>query len=166
MSYPTLASVNVGNATHPRGQAPAGLGHRQAPGARDRSTSVGSSLEGDEVGNAKEDHGGTYQAVYAFARRTSHWWTEQLGPDIRPGLFGENLTTRDLDLNGCVVGEQWLVGTARFQVTSVRTPCSTFQRWMGLHGFDNDQLGPSGSPERGRAGRLPLHPRPGLGAGG
>ena len=51
------------------------------------------------------------------------------------------------------MGEQWLVGTARFQVSSVRTPCQTFTRWMGLQGFDS-----TGWAERfTRAGRAGVY---------
>ena len=50
-----------------------------------------------------------------------------------------------------MLGEQWLVGTARFQVCSVRIPCITFARWMGLNGFDNDQW-VKRFAERGRPG--------------
>lgn len=92
-------------------------------------------LEGDEVAD-RVQHGGTYQAVYAYAAEDLDWWSDQVGKVVRPGLFGENLTTRDLDLNSCVVGEQWLVGTARFQLSSVRVPNETFARWMTLQGFD------------------------------
>lgn len=94
------------------------------------------SLEGDGVGN-QAHHGGVHQAVYAFASEDLTWWSAELGRPVRPGLFGENLTTEGIDLNSCVIGEQWLVGSARLLVTSARTPCPTFTRWMGLQGFDN-----------------------------
>ena len=163
MSFPRLASVNVGNARTLEHKPLLVSAIDKLP-ARGTVEVGGSSLVGDEVGNPKL-HGGTYQAVYAYAAEDLQWWTDQLGRYVRPGLFGENLTTLDVDLNACVVGEQWLVGTARFQVSSVRTPCQTFDRWMGLQGFDS-----AGWTERfaraGRAGRLPLGARPRLGAGG
>ena len=94
------------------------------------------SLEGDDVADHKH-HGGTFQAVYAYAAEDLGHWERELGKPIRPGLIGENLTTRDIDLNQTVVGEEWMIGTARFAVASVRTPCEKFARWMGLNGFDN-----------------------------
>jgi MOSC domain-containing protein YiiM len=95
------------------------------------------SLEGDEVADQK-NHGGTFRALYAYAAEDLAHWERELGKPVRPGLFGENLTTTGIDLNQCVVGEEWMIGTARFAVTSVRTPREKFQRWMGLQGFEAD----------------------------
>ena len=93
------------------------------------------SLEGDEVADQRI-HGGTFRAVYAYAAEDLAHWERELGKPVRPGLIGENLTTSGIDLNQCVVGEEWMIGTARFGVTSVRVPTTKFQRWMGLQGFD------------------------------
>ena len=92
-------------------------------------------LEGDEVADTR-NHGGTFRAVHAYAAEDLAHWERELGGPVRPGLFGENLTTMDLDLNQCVVGEEWMVGTARFVVSSVRTPTEKFGRWLGLQGYD------------------------------
>ncbi len=81
-------------------------------------------------------HGGTFQAVYAFAREDLDRWTERLAERVSPGGFGENLTTAGLDVTGAVMGETWRVGSALLQVVSVRIPCSTFQGWMGASGHD------------------------------
>lgn len=111
------------------------------------------ALQGDEVANPRH-HGGTQRALSAHGQEDLDWWGEQLGRSLRPGLFGENLTTRGLDLNACVLGEQWLVGTARLQVTSTRTGCPTFDRWMavqGLDGVDEASWGPR-FDARGRPG--------------
>lgn len=134
MSFPRLASVNVGTARTLEHKPLLVSAIDKLP-VRGTVEVGGLSLVGDEVGDTRR-HGGTYQAVHAYASEDLAWWTQQLGRHVRPGSFGENLTTLDLDLNACVVGEQWLVGTARFQVTSVRTPGPTFARWMGLQGFD------------------------------
>ena len=95
------------------------------------------SLEGDDVADHTH-HGGTFQAVYAYAAEDLAHWERELGKPVRPGLIGENLTTRDIDLNQCVVGEEWMIGTARFAVASVRTPCQKFETWMGLNGFASE----------------------------
>lgn len=95
------------------------------------------SLEGDDVADHKH-HGGSFQAIYAYAAEDLAHWERELGKPIRPGLIGENLTTMGIDLNQCVVGEEWMIGTARLAVASVRTPCQKFARWMGLNGFDNE----------------------------
>jgi MOSC domain-containing protein YiiM len=78
----------------------------------------------------KENHGGRDQAVYAYAREDLDWWTEQLGRELRNGLFGENITTAGIDLTGALIGEIWQLGTAVVQVTAPRIPCVTFQSWL------------------------------------
>lgn len=109
------------------------------------------SLEGDEVADPKR-HGGTFRAVYAYAAEDLAHWERELGRPVRPGLFGENLTTTGIDLNQTVVGEEWMIGTARFAVASVRTPSVKFARWMGLNGFDAEHW----------VERFAAHGRPGV----
>jgi MOSC domain-containing protein YiiM len=93
-------------------------------------------IEGDQVADL-ENHGGIYQAVYAFAQEDLDYWSEQLGEPIPPGMFGENLTTAGIDVNEAVLGEQWRIGTALLQVIEVRIPCNVFKGWLGVSGFDN-----------------------------
>ncbi len=149
MGYPTLVSVNVAQARLLEAKPQLVSAIDKLP-ARGPVTVGNVSLDGDEVAD-KQSHGGTYQAVYAFANEDLEWWGSELGKPVRPGLFGENFTTSELDLNSCVIGEQWLVGTARFQVSSVRIPCANFQRWMALSGFDDTQW-VKRFTERGRPG--------------
>jgi MOSC domain-containing protein YiiM len=92
-------------------------------------------LEGDETADQVR-HGGSFRAVYAYAGEDLAHWERELGRPVRPGLIGDNLTTTGLDLNQCVVGEEWMVGTARFAVASVRVPGTRFARWIGLQGVD------------------------------
>jgi len=89
-------------------------------------------LDGDEQAD-RDHHGGYEQAVYAYAREDLDWWVEQLGRELRDGLFGENITTAGLDICGAAIGETWRLGTAVVQVTSSRIPCVTFASWMGEH---------------------------------
>jgi MOSC domain-containing protein YiiM len=86
-------------------------------------------LDGDQIAD-KENHGGADQAVYAYAREDLDWWVEQLGRELRNGLFGENVTTCGLDITGALIGETWRLGTAVVQVTYPRVPCQTFQSWL------------------------------------
>ncbi|MFE5307930.1 MOSC domain-containing protein [Isoptericola sp. NPDC056605] len=79
----------------------------------------------------RANHGGLDQAVYAYAQEDADWWGAQLGYEVTPGLFGENLRTRGLEVSGAVVGEQWRVGTALLEATVPRTPCQTFARRLG-----------------------------------
>jgi len=93
-------------------------------------------LDGDQVSDTVH-HGGVDQAVYAFGREDLDWWEAELGHEIRDGQFGENLTTRGLDVNECEVGERWQVGTALLEVSMVRIPCNDFKNWQRLNGFDD-----------------------------
>ncbi|WP_125775528.1 MOSC domain-containing protein [Antribacter gilvus] len=79
----------------------------------------------------RRDHGGPDQAVYAYAQEDADVWAAELGRDIPPGLFGENLRTRGIDIGRAVIGERWQVGTAVLEVTQPRVPCQTFARRMG-----------------------------------
>ena len=92
-------------------------------------------VEGDTQYDTKH-HGGEEQAVYAYAVEDQRWWAEQLGRDLAPGAFGENLTVEGLDVTGAVIGEQWRIGGDRadavvLAVTAPRVPCTTFQGFMG-----------------------------------
>lgn len=93
-------------------------------------------LAGDEVSDTRH-HGGTDQAVYAFAREDLDGWAGELGRDIRDGHFGENLTTSGYDVNEAEVGERWRIGTTLLEVASVRIPCRDFTGWMGETGYDD-----------------------------
>jgi MOSC domain-containing protein YiiM len=93
--------------------------------------SVGSlGLTGDDYGD-RARHGGTDQAVYAYAREDLDWWTEQLGCELRNGVFGENVTTAGLDITTALIGEIWRMGAVIVQITAPRIPCATFQSWTG-----------------------------------
>lgn len=77
-------------------------------------------------------HGGLDQAVYAYAQEDAEYWAAELGREIPAGFFGENLRTEGIDVNAALVGERWQVGERLIlEVTSPRTPCATFARWLG-----------------------------------
>jgi MOSC domain-containing protein YiiM len=96
----------------------------------------GSGLAGDTVGHL-EHHGGDDQAVYAFAREDLDEWERALGRTLPHGVFGENLTTSGVDVNGALVGERWRVGADGpvFEVSSPRIPCRTFAGWLEQRGW-------------------------------
>jgi MOSC domain-containing protein YiiM len=101
----------------------------RAPGPR--TTGLHSGLVGDQIFDI-EAHGGDDQAVYAYAREDYDWWQARLSRRLTNGLFGENLTTEGVDVNGAVIGERWRIGPRLvLQPTFGRTPCVTFQRRMG-----------------------------------
>jgi MOSC domain-containing protein YiiM len=95
---------------------------------------LGSGVVGDDVGSRKH-HGGSQQAVYAVARAELDWWAAELGRELHDGMFGENLTTVGLDVDGAAVGERWRVGSALLEVSGPRIPCATFATWMGERGW-------------------------------
>jgi MOSC domain-containing protein YiiM len=90
-------------------------------------------LEGDPICDT-DHHGGPDQAVYAYAREDLDRWEPDLGP-LRAGTFGENLTTRGVEVTGAELGERWRVGPVLLQVTVPRIPCRTFAAWLGRGGW-------------------------------
>lgn len=95
---------------------------------------LGSGVVGDGIGSRKH-HGGYAQAVYAYGTEDYDWWAAQLGRSLAPGLFGENLTTRGLDLTHALVGEEWAIGSVVLRVEVPRIPCATFAARMGEKGW-------------------------------
>ncbi|WP_299035449.1 MOSC domain-containing protein [uncultured Pseudokineococcus sp.] len=88
-------------------------------------------LRGD-VQADREDHGGPDKAVYVYTQDEADHWAEVLQRDVVPGLFGENLRTAGVDVDGAEVGERWRVGDRlELEVTMARTPCQTFARHLG-----------------------------------
>jgi MOSC domain-containing protein YiiM len=85
---------------------------------------------------ATDVHGGEFMRVYAYSTEDYAWWAAELGADLRPGLFGEQLTTEGVDVNAALMGETWRVGTAVLRIAHVRIPCQTFKGWMGHTGHD------------------------------
>jgi MOSC domain-containing protein YiiM len=96
--------------------------------------SGGGGLAGDAIGDWTA-HGGDYQAVYGYAREDLDWWQIELGTELHPGQFGENLTTQGIDHTNALVGERWRVGTATLEVTGARIPCRTFAEFLGQRGW-------------------------------
>jgi MOSC domain-containing protein YiiM len=103
-----------------------------APGPKGTGT-VG--LAGDRVYDVKS-HGGSDQAVYAYAREDLDGWQAELDRPLANGVFGENLTTHGLDVNGALIGERWRIGPrVVLEVSCARIPCATFQGWLERAGW-------------------------------
>ena len=96
-----------------------------------KSGGLGSGLVGDEIGDHKH-HGGSRQAVYAYAREDQQWWEGELGRLIAPGTFGENLTTVGVDTTHALIGEVWRLDDVVLRVEVPRIPCATFAGHMGV----------------------------------
>jgi MOSC domain-containing protein YiiM len=92
-------------------------------------------LAGDRVYDVR-NHGGTDQAVYAYAREDLDGWATEMGLALRNGVFGENLTTAGVAVNDALIGERWRIGAdVILEVSCPRIPCGTFQGWMGRQGW-------------------------------
>ena len=90
----------------------------------------GSGVVGDPICDLRH-HGGSDQAVYAYAREDLDFWEQELGRSLRCGAFGENLSTSAIDVTECLIGERWQVGDACvLELTSPRIPCRTFAGWL------------------------------------
>ena len=93
---------------------------------------AGAGLAGDQVYDTRH-HGGPDQAVYAYAVEDRNWWAGELGRDLAPGSFGQNLDTVGVDVTDAVIGEHWQVGDDGLvlEVSCPRIPCTTFQGFLG-----------------------------------
>ena len=88
-------------------------------------------LEGDTIVN-KKFHGGKDQAVYLYSAADYEWWTAQLGKEIKPGMFGENLTITDFHDKALRVGDRLLINDqVLLEITAPRVPCVQFTTKMG-----------------------------------
>jgi MOSC domain-containing protein YiiM len=118
-----VLSVNVGR--------PAEVGTRRGRPVRSaiakapvdgRVVVAGVNLAGDEQADRRV-HGGPDKAVYAYAAEDVAWWERELGRELGPGAFGENLTVEGVDVTGAVIGERWRIGTVELEVCQPRLPC-------------------------------------------
>jgi MOSC domain-containing protein YiiM len=87
-------------------------------------------LEGDII-VSKKHHGGPDQAVYIYGWEDYEWWSKELGKDIAPGTFGENLTISELESAQFNIGDYLHINEVTLQVTAPRIPCGTFATRMG-----------------------------------
>jgi MOSC domain-containing protein YiiM len=87
-------------------------------------------LRGD-IQASRLHHGGEDQALYAYSQNDADYWIGELQRELPPGIFGENLRVAGIDATNAIIGERWKIGLdVEVEVTSPRTPCATFQRWM------------------------------------
>jgi MOSC domain-containing protein YiiM len=127
---PRLVSVNVGR------PAPLEVGRRRLRSAIVKEPTVGpvaldaTGLAGDEQADQRH-HGGPYKAAYAYAHEDIAWWEDQLGRELGPAAFGENLTLAGVEVSGARIGERWRIGTAQLRVSGPRVPCFKLGARMG-----------------------------------
>lgn len=86
-----LVSVNVGKTRKLDNAKPLGItGIFKLP-TQDAVFVSPEGLAGDTICDT-ENHGGLDQAVYVYGTEDYAWWSRQLGQELAPGTFGENLT--------------------------------------------------------------------------
>ncbi len=131
---PSVLSVNVGR---PR---PVDTGRRtvltaiwKAPVAG-RVGVGGVNLDGDGQAD-RSVHGGPDKAVYAYAIEEIREWEAELGRELGPGAFGENLTTEGIAVSGASLGERWRIGTTLLEIAQPRLPCFKLGLRMGDPSF-------------------------------
>lgn len=126
---PVVISLNIVHAEIPDVGGSVGITAIDKRPVVKSCTVTDAGIEGDKRSDMLH-HGSPNQAVYAYSIEDYKWWEEQLGRELKPGQFGENLTTSGIDLNNLVLGTKVKVGSAILQSTGPRIPCGTFARWM------------------------------------
>jgi len=125
-----LISVNIGRAeriANAKASRKTGIYKRPA-GAPTEITAAG--LAGDTVCNTKHP-GGADQAVYVYGALDYDWWQAELGRQLEPGTFGENLTISAFESAACSIGDRIQIGSVTLEVTAPRIPCATLATRMG-----------------------------------
>jgi MOSC domain-containing protein YiiM len=87
-------------------------------------------LERDAICDLKH-HGGEDQAVYLYGQPDYDFWSQELGRELEPGTFGENLTVEGLESAKICIGDRFVNGSLVMEVNSPRIPCNTFAQRMG-----------------------------------
>lgn len=125
-----LLSVNVGNEEPIKN---AGKSGKTGIFKRPVNTPVWitcNSLAGDTISDTN-NHGGVDQAVYVFGAPDYDWWSEELGYELSPGTFGENLKISGLASATLNIGDGLEIGPVVLEVAAPRIPCATLGARMG-----------------------------------
>lgn len=86
-------------------------------------------IEADSICDTKH-HGGPDQSLYIYGGADYEWWSKELGREITPGTFGDNITISELKSTSFNVGDYLYIGEVTLQVTAPRIPCGTFATRM------------------------------------
>lgn len=125
-----LISVNIGQARAMKNAKASGkTGIYKLPVSEPVQITA-NGLPGDAICDV-ENHGGVDQAVYIFGAPDYAWWSEQLGYELAPGTFGENLTISELESTQFSIGDRLHIGSVILEVTAPRIPCVTLAVRMG-----------------------------------
>ena len=80
--------------------------------------------------DSKKHHGGPDQAMYVYGTTDYDWWSTELGRDLYPGTFGENLDITELESAQFNIGDRLLIGSVILEVSAPRIPCGTLAARM------------------------------------
>ena len=83
----------------------------------------------DFIGSPKH-HGGPDQAVYIYGTADYAWWSKELGRELEPGTFGDNLTISEMESADFNIGDRLHLGGVILEVSAPRIPCSTLATRM------------------------------------
>jgi len=82
---------------------------------------------GDKVADPVH-HGGPDKAVCLYSADHFPYWESQLSVEFKPGVFGENVTLKGLVEKDVCIGDVFLLGEVKLQVTQPRQPCVKLNR--------------------------------------
>lgn len=68
-------------------------------------------------------HGGLDQAIYLYSLEDYQWWSKQLGRELEPGAFGENITLSAFPAEPWVIGDRLQINDVLLEISAPRTPC-------------------------------------------
>jgi MOSC domain-containing protein YiiM len=123
-----ILSVNIGKAEPFEHTTPKVTGIFKRP--QSGPVHIGAyGLEGDAICDLKH-HGGLDQAVYLYGQPDYDFWSAEIGRELDPGTFGENLTIGNLESASINLGDRFTLGTLVMEVNSPRIPCRTFAARM------------------------------------
>ena len=117
-----VLSVNVGQPREiatPRGIVLTSIFKDPVPGP---VAVRGNNMAGDRQSDLTV-HGGPKKAIYAYASEHYPYWARTLQRELKPGNFGENLTTEGLLETDVQIGDRYRIGSALLRVTQPRMPC-------------------------------------------
>jgi len=76
-------------------------------------------------------HGGPSMAAYLYSADDYAWWAAELGRELPPATFGENLTITGFPAAEVRVGDRFRIGQVLVEATIPRTPCFKLGIRMG-----------------------------------
>lgn len=86
-------------------------------------------VDSDVIGDSRS-HGGPDQALYVYGGDDYRYWNQELGRELRPGTFGDNLVISDLSCIDVKIGDRFQIDHVQLEATGPRIPCDTLGRRM------------------------------------